>query len=369
MMPANSSGRHISFVIESAYGHIVPTLGIAAELRRRGHRVSYALKHQFASKIRAFGCEVIAYRPLENKLRFMRENSVYRGLSEDALAAWRTLRLEEEKDTLAQLEPLYRRGRPDLIVYDITNPTGRVLVGELNVPAAEHSPIVINQFNDSWTYDNNLVVVTIPHFFQREAASLEERFQFVGFIQNDRTRFFDPWIRRHSNLRVILVYATTGLLEQTHFFKSVLAALQSLNDPLVLCVGDVTILDSLGPLPASCEVNRSSANFEILQSASLVVGQAGTGSTLEALYWGVPQLLIPPPLEIFEDCASRVAELGLGVCLKEADATVERIGSAARWLLNDAVIADRLAETSRIMHATAGATLAVDLLEKRLCNA
>jgi hypothetical protein len=39
--------QHIAFVLEQAYGHVMPTLGIALELIRRGHRVSYATTADF----------------------------------------------------------------------------------------------------------------------------------------------------------------------------------------------------------------------------------------------------------------------------------------------------------------------------------
>ena len=56
--------KHVAFIVESVYGHLVPTLGIAAELLRIGYRVSYAVKKQFEPRILDIGAEAMIYQPL-----------------------------------------------------------------------------------------------------------------------------------------------------------------------------------------------------------------------------------------------------------------------------------------------------------------
>jgi UDP:flavonoid glycosyltransferase YjiC (YdhE family) len=364
--------RHVAIIVESVYGHIVPTLGIASELMKREYRVSYAVKTQFRSRINDFGAEAVTYRPLENKIKLFKKIHADRGINGTSVSEssrlWDRLRLEEMRSTLAQLEEHYRRDKPDIVIYDIMNPAGKALAKALGIACIEHSPLLIEAREAARVYDENLVLVSIPKFFQLGADNLDDRFQFVGFIQNDRKRFFVPWTLRDQKRRSILIYATTGLLAQTDFFKMAITALEGFDRQIVLSVGDRTALDPLLPLPRNCVLNRTSANVEILETADLVLGQAGTGSTLEALYWGVPQLLIPPPLPVFEDCASRVAQLGLGVVLKESEATSARVRNMAAALLEDKPTQNRLRDVSSVMQSSSGAVMAADLIENSLLH-
>jgi len=55
------SGSHIAFLNYPAHGHVNPTLPVAAELVRRGHRVSYVVAEQYADAVRATGATVLPY--------------------------------------------------------------------------------------------------------------------------------------------------------------------------------------------------------------------------------------------------------------------------------------------------------------------
>ena len=363
--------KHVAFIVEPVYGHLVPTLGIASELLRIGYRVSYAIKEQFETRIHAIGAEALIYQPLENKVKMFhevrRKGTYYWGKEtidrdEDLTNLGKKMWDEEVQDTFSKLESLYKHDRPDVILYDCMNPAGRRLADALGVAAIEHSPLLITKDNPFWSYDERLVLVSIPRFFQRNAEELDDRFQFVGFIQNDRKKFFAPWKSQFPGRKTVLVSATTGLLPQIEFLRAAIAAFSDSAYQIVLSIGDQTSPSLLAPLPVNCEVNRCSANLEILETASLFVGQAGTGSVLEALYCAVPQLLVPPPFPAFDDNAIRIAELGLGTRLQESEATVENLKKAAEGLLQDDATRSRLQEVAKGMRAGNGARIAANLI-------
>jgi MGT family glycosyltransferase len=261
------------------------------------------------------------------------------------------------------LRQLYVDDIPDVIVYDFMSPAGKHLAGVLRTRAIEHSPTVINE-NDPLAlrpHDEELVLVSVPRFFQRDAEALDQRFQFVGFIQNGRTNFFTPWRASEHRQPAILITATTGLLPQTDFFRNALAAFGNTSWHLVLAISDDIDPAALAPAPVNCEIRRSASTFQILESACLVIGQGGQGSTLEALYWGVPQLLIPPS-PIHDDCAARVAELGLGTRVPQTEATPEKLKHAGIALLEDREMRMRLREVARTMQANKGAEMAANLI-------
>jgi UDP:flavonoid glycosyltransferase YjiC (YdhE family) len=362
--------KHVAFVLESTYGHIVPTLAIAGEVMRRGYRASYAVKPLFAPRISALGAEARVYQPLENRLKLfeeMRKHGASRELALDSglRVFWAQHLHEETDDTFAKLIHLYQDDEPDIVVYDSSNPAGRLLARHFDVPAVEHSPMVINLSHPFWSYDEQLVLVSIPRFFQRDADQLGDRFQFIGFNPRDRAGFFSQWQPRSPGKPIILVSATTAMLPPVEYFKLVIAALGDSPWDLVLTLGDDVSPESLSPLPANCMINRSAANFEVLAHACLAIGQGGQGGTLEALYHGVPQILIPPS-SIHEECAIRVAELGLGIHMPAAAATAEAIRTAAAALVKDIAVDDRLLRVAKNMAGNMGSALAVDLISRRL---
>jgi UDP:flavonoid glycosyltransferase YjiC (YdhE family) len=357
---------HVAFILEPVFGHIVPTLGIAAELIRRAIRVSYAVSERFESRARRVGAEALIYRPLQNKLKLFK--ALGEGLdpsSEAAANLWTALRQEETNDSLTKLETLYERDIPDLIVYDSMSPAGKVLADKLGVVAIEHSPTVITHNSTYWSYNEDLVLVSLPRFFQKDAADFDDRFQFIGFIGNDRTAFFAPWHPKDANKKTILVTATTGLLPQIDFFRTAISAFGDSEWHLVLTIGDDIAPSELEPLPENCEINCSASNMEILTKSCLVIGQGGQGSALEALYCAVPQVLIPPS-PIHDDCAVRIAELGVGTRLSELEATPENVRRAGISLLENAAVGARLRELSAKMREDNGAETAADLMAQRL---
>src|SRR6266404_3076033 len=104
--------RHIAFLLEQAYGHIIPTVGIALELMKRGHRVSYAVTCDFAPAVVRVGVRAIVFTPLETRQKL--QTSI---VAHD-IKGFEELRRARTEDSMAQLEALYHDDKPDLIIHD-----------------------------------------------------------------------------------------------------------------------------------------------------------------------------------------------------------------------------------------------------------
>jgi MGT family glycosyltransferase len=159
----------------------------------------------------------------------------------------------------------------------------------------------------------------------------------------------------------ILVSATTAV-PQPEFYKMAIAAFESLPFRVILSIGNEIDPGSLGPLPTRFEINQFSSQLEILEQASLYIGQGGVGSTLEALYCGVPVLLIPPGPG-YDPVPRRIAELGLGMRLEGSAISIEELRNAAVFLLEDGETQKRAMEARKTMRETNGAKLAGDLID------
>jgi UDP:flavonoid glycosyltransferase YjiC (YdhE family) len=358
--------RHIAFVVESSHGHINPTLAITSKLAQRGYRVTYAVKDYFVPRVIASGAEAMAYRPLETKLTFFREMQkdkegefLFDFKPGDVSDLKRIFRKDME-DMLSQLEILYRDDKPDLIIFDRGNFAGKSLASEWEIRAIEYCPMMVGE--DDRHCDADLVIVTIPEFFQDNAAELDRRFHFVGPIYNDGT-LFEPWRSRCYAEKTVLISATTGLVPQVEFFSTAIRAFANLPWQIILSIGDEFDPASLGPLPANFEINQFSSQQKILEHCCLFIGQGGPGSILEALRCGVPLLLIPPS-QIHDVYVRRVEELGLGIRLLKGDFSAENLRKSAVCLLQDGALLNRVKQVQKIIGESNGAEAAANLIDR-----
>ena len=363
--------KHIAFIVESAHGHIHPTLPITASLCNRGYRVTYAVTEYFKARVVANGGEAKIYKPLQTKVALFRElQRVNPDGQGDFAFDFSRLDLDrylkedfrrEVQDTRAQLESLYHNDRPDLIVYDCMNPAGQSLALEWHIPVIEHSPMLIEPEGQ---YASTMVIVSLPAFFQKNAQELGSKFHFVGPLYTD-SKIFAPWKGHSTTEPIVLVSATTGLLPELSFYSTAIRAFQSLPWHVVLSIPEDLSPESLNPLPNNVEINRFASLQDILAKSSLYVGQGGPSGIFEALRFAVPLLLVPPS-PAHDVNARRVAELGLGIRLLQSGFSPETVRNAACSLVNDAALRDRLREVQVTIRGNAGAERTADLIDQYL---
>jgi demethyllactenocin mycarosyltransferase len=358
--------KHIAFTLEQAYGHILPTLGIAIELIRRGHRVSYAVTRDFAPGISRIGARALVFSPMVTRPALL--NAINQG-DEDGVDE---LRRVKTNHSLAQLQEMFRDDQPDLIVHDACEDfAGRLFASNQGVPSVRFAPVPVKLEKDQELSGDNAILIGIPRFFIERIGQVESpRVRVVGFIPGGRGTFFEPWTAPNNGSKTILVSVTTGILPQIDFCKMIIDAFRDAPFQVVLSIGGLDRVSKIAPadlgqLPDHFELNRGSANFEILQHAALFVTQGGQGSILEAIYQGVPILGIPSYFWD-EDACRMVVDLGLGARLSFSDASPERIREHAENLLDDQAIRVRLQGFQHSMSQDSGAEVAADVIESNL---
>ena len=377
-------GLHVAFCLEQAYGHIIPTLGIAMELQRRGHRTSYAVARSFAPLVERIHARAAVINVLENRERILRATA-------KPNEGWEFFNVEREvfdrvavhlcsertASSLAQLEQLFRHDPPDLIIHDdCLDTAGRNLAQKWGIAKIRHHSQFLDWDSALCTLEEfesgDVVLVTVPAFFQRDIDRLGPRFHFVGFIPDGRAEVFDPWTSADAS-KPILISATSGLLPQLDFSNLMIETFRDGPWPTILAVPSshdlVSAIDRQGlhALPHHMQMNTSASNFAILRQASLFIGQGGQGSTLEAIYHGVPQVVIPPTP--YHNCVGRrVVELGLGECIPIHELTAATLIESVRRLFSSSEVAMRLRRASEDMHQHKGAEVAVDIIEEYLAS-
>lgn len=370
--------KHVAFVLEQAYGHILPTLGIARELMQRGHRVSYAVSSSFAPAIQRAGAHAIVFDPIDTRteiqrLAAARGSSYEYDFSSDEVR--RQMLESSERRTassLAQLQDRYSDDRPDVVVHDdCLDVAGRMLAVEWRIARARIHLRVLSDADVPTFADDQIVIVLLPGFFNGAVSSLDERFHFVGFIAEGRNEIARPWQPNDARGPTVLASPTTGLPNQVDFCRLMIQAFSNTRCHVVLSVpGDfdpLSALDanSIGALPTTFRINSQSSHLKILEHCRLFIGQGGPGSTLEALYSGVPAILIPPT-KGHDAAALRVARLGLGLRLSIPEATPDHLRECALALMRDSATLARVKEAQLSMRADRGAKTAADLIEGQI---
>ncbi len=356
-------------------GHINPTLDVVRELVERGHSVVYPTVAQRREEIAATGAEVPVYE------------STFRTEVPDRHEWMSKMRIAMVAETRAVLPQLLESvGRPDLVVYDHAAFWGKLFAAKHRVRTVQVAPSFAS--NAHWAVTQKFAPVdteapehkeflakldevfsehglswddVLP--YERQIVFLPKAFQYMHETFGEETSFVGPCLRRaegswkpKTDRPVLLISMGSLNTEQPDFYRR---CLKSFDDrwQVVMAIGERVDPAALGPVPEHFEVMPFVPQLDILAHAKAFVCHAGMGSTMEALYFGVP--LVQVPLTPEQDAiAARVAELGLGETVdQEGDvaAAVERVA-----------FDDRVRENVRRMREEArqagGAKLAADVI-------
>lgn len=343
--------NHVSFCAPPGAGHVGSTLGIAAELVRRGHRVSYATTRSAAAPIAAAGATLIDYDTT---------------LDDDADAPRFSTLLREARVVLPALTQRYSAYVPDLVVYDAPMAWwGRILAAHWSVPAVPVWPGFVDREHPA-THSGRLTrrrglaklaaglgltpedvllgrgtpaqLVLLPRALQEAGKSFDHSYQFVGPVP--------PPAPHDSPQRAPVRTPSTGL-------------------PLVLTS------PNLHRRSADAFAGRRShavaplgkrVSMEALEQAVAFVTDADLGPTLSALQAGVPLVVVPRSAGQ-QQVAARIVALGLGARIDHRDATGERLRDAVLGVCADEDIAVNLRTMRHRMERSGGATAAATVLE------
>lgn len=383
--------KHIAFLNIPALGHLYPTLPLAAELVRRGHRVTYPAVAQRADLVRATGAAVVGYestRPSDSDPAFQ----VPRNISGSLLNF-----LIEAEQTLPQWEEALLPDRPDLVLFDRMAFAGGVLARKHGIPCVQLWPMLVSGPQWSWAdpidpedptwlayqarlekflADQGLPVPAedfltppvrrhiafLPRAFQPHASAFGAEFEFVGPCLAPRETAWQPPTGADDILLI-----TLGTLNNLHldFYRLCFEAFAGSRWRVVLPVGSRFPLDVLGRVPGNFEVLPSVAQLDVLSHAKAFVSHAGLNGVLEAVCAGVPQVAVARTPEQRAN-AARITELGLGVSLDPATMTASALRESVDRAATDASISAAVGRLRREAIDSGGTLRAADVVQECL---
>jgi MGT family glycosyltransferase len=380
---------------------MTPVLPVVAELAARGHRVTCFTSAEFADSARATGARVALY---ESELC---TSSPDTASTEDNCQA--PLRLLTET---MELTPGIRRELPeppDLLVYDTTLwAPGRVLARLWSVPAVQLSATVASNEHFSLTEEgqrftasidpdhpaiaefpvrlreyltacglahvdlaefftsyDEFTVVFVPKLFQPVGATFGRQFSFVGpTLTWPRPGGKGQWSPPAGGNPVLLVSLGTTVSDQSGFFRACARAFADAPWHVVMTLGKRLDPAALGCLPPNVEAHSWLPHADVLAHASLFICQGGMGSVMEALYFGVPMVVVPHHPEQHIN-AARLAELGLARVLSREAVGEISLREALRFAA-DQEARLRVSEMRRAVREAGGAARAADDIQARL---
>ncbi|MEV4600833.1 macrolide family glycosyltransferase [Amycolatopsis sp. NPDC049253] len=383
--------EHIVMVGTTAPSHIYPSLGVIAELVRRGHRVSYVVGSPLESLVAPTGARVVTH-PTSLPLG---EAGVWPDDPADAMRVF----LDEAIAVHPRLLSTFDDDRPDLVLYDIGGLGAPLLGLRYGVPAVQLSPTLVawegydedmaevmdpikaspsgvdyartmtawlrenGETEEAWTWLSHppRVLSLIPRAMQPHASRVGSHVQFVGpCLSPDRPA--ESWTPPSSGKPVLLVSFGTAFTDQLPVYRACLAAFADSPWHVVMSIGSFVSASDLGPLPPSFEVHSRVPQPAVLSAASAFITHAGMGSCTEALWYGVPTVAIPQAADQFGN-AARLETLGVGRHLPAASVTAAALRSAVDEVAGSAEVAARLSSLSTEIRAHGGIPAAADAVE------
>ena len=147
----------------------------------------------------------------------------------------------------------------------------------------------------------------------------------------------DPpeWLERLGSAAIVYLTMGTVWNRNLDVFRTVIESVHDEDITLIVTVGRHNDPASLGPQPDDVLVHQYIPQSVLLPRCDAVITHGGSGTTLGALAFGVPLLLLPQGADQYAN-AERIVAAGAGLQLVKDDLTVDTVRGALRAVLDDA---------------------------------
>lgn len=369
------------FCSRPAYGHLYPMMPLANAARAAGHDVMFAIAGDFVGRLQRLGFPTadVGVTFEEAFGRFVANgypNGIPRGADgRPDLDAGGHLFVEVfGRATATDLVPRLSDLAPDLVVYEHYDVGAGVAAGVADIPAVAMpvSPLVPEELDRRFLGPK---IAGLYADFGLPSDRTDQADPFIDLfpaaVQNPRSgrrpnrirlrpaSYSEPgaavpdWIGRNSRP---LVYVTLGtVVSADDVLRPAIEAMAGLDADVLVTLGNAEGA-ALGRLPENVRLERFVNQGAVLRHAALAVHHGGSGTMLDCLSRGVPQVVLPKGADQFINADLLIAA-GLAAVLEPADASPAAIAEAA-----GRTIGNRTPEIEAVRHDIAAMPDTTDAL-------
>lgn len=314
-----------------AYGHVNVTLPVVYELIQRGHDVLYYCGDELRDPIEKAGATFRSYPSAIPSLSDFSKRA-------NNLANISVMLVEASETLIPFAIQEIEREKPDVVIYDVINLWGRVATLLTHTPSiATYSVAILEDVKGLLDVRTMLYMITtalpklpkllrgraglirdygkealqFPLFpskgqlnlvflsreFQPDTPFIDDSFRFLGASINPDLRTDESLDL--STLKHPLIYVSLGTVNNNNlsFYQDVIRIFKDFPATFIMAIGQQVALEDLQPIPDNFCVMRHVPQLQVLQSADVFVTHGGMNSVQEALYYGVPQVIVPQQME------------------------------------------------------------------------
>ena len=250
----------------------------------------------------------------------------------------------------------------------LRNRAGYALINRISAPMLN----LINQYRQQWqlpllqhpdqTYSPLAQLSQLPAALDYPRTHLPPWFHYTGPYQAHREPVPFPYEQLTGQP---LIYASVGTLQNRllYIFHDIATACADFDVQLVLSLGRGINANALSDLPGSPIIVNYAPQLELLQTATLAITHAGSGTILDALSYGVPLVALP----IANDqpaTAARLAWSGAGKVIPFSRLSAPKLRKAIATVLGQASYRHHAARLQQQIQQGGGVRAAVEIIEQ-----
>lgn len=222
-----------------------------------------------------------------------------------------------------------------------------------------HEPYPLGQFFEIST-DLNLLLYPRPIGYRRRHPLDPDKFQYLEGCVREEKPYEVPTFKAHNDQPLIyLSYGSLGAAD-IELIKRQIALLGTQPYRVLVNVGDYE--DQYDSVPDNVHIESFYPQPSLLEQCDAFIHHGGNNSFTEALYFGVPALIMPYCWD-GHDNARRVDETGHGLMMHRYEWSEGEFLGAVRRLLSDQQMHARLRKLSAHMQAADGRRKAARLID------
>ncbi|MEH7151405.1 glycosyl transferase [Bacillus thuringiensis] len=380
-------------------GHINPTLAIVSELILRGNTVVAYCIEDYRKKIEATGAK---FRAFENFLSQI--NIMERVNKEDSPISMLSHMTEASERIVDQIIEETKREQYDYMIYDNHFPVGRIIANVFKIPNisscttfAYNQYIIFNDEQESRQIDKNdplyqsclagmeqwkerygmectslydimnhpgdITIVYTSKEYQPYSDAFDESYKFVGPSIANRKEIGNFPIEDLKNKKVVFISMGTVFNEQPELYEKCFEAFKDIDATVILVVGKKINVNQFKDIPYNFKVYNYVPQLEVLKHTDVFVTHGGMNSSSEALYYGVPLVVVPvtgdQPL-----VAKRVAEVGAGIRLNRKEITPKLLRETVEKVIDDVTFREKSRKVGDSLRDAGGYKKAIEEIEQ-----